>query len=131
MVLGDSMDPAKRVVIHTAEQIPERMVDDADPERPWVKGKRRMAPAQTVDRYFKCSVLPAGSFEEAKATEVRAAAREARRNDPSAGTPSSAGYGWPGLGSAGCTATRCHPPSSGWRSWADDGLGSGATIDRR
>lgn len=82
MVLGDSMDPAKRVVIHTAEQIPERMVDDADPERPWVKGKRRMAPAQTVDRYFKCSVLPAGSFEEAKATEVRAAAREARRNDP-------------------------------------------------
>lgn len=78
VALNDSLGDGK-VVVHVVEEVPERMVDEADPERPWAKGQRTMQPARQVDRYFRASVLPAGSYREAVERDQAAASRAERR----------------------------------------------------
>ena len=74
LALNDSFPPS-RVVLHRVEQVPERTIDEGDPDRPWQKGSRKVVRGHDIDRYWKCTVMPTGSFaaahERDKAQPVR------------------------------------------------------------
>jgi hypothetical protein len=73
---GDNL-PANRIILHATERVPDQTVDTGDPATPWRKGQRKLVRGHEFDRYWRCTVMPSGSFAVAQA---RDATRVARRN---------------------------------------------------
>ena len=71
LALNDSF-PQNRVVLHQVERVPDRSMIVG---RPGEKGSRKVVRGHDIDRYWKCTVMPAGSFaaahERDKAQPVR------------------------------------------------------------
>jgi hypothetical protein len=64
VVLNDSLPPT-RVLLQRREHVPERRIDEGDPAKPWQKGNRRVVRGHYQDRYWRCTLMPAGSFAAA------------------------------------------------------------------
>ena len=61
---NDSL-PAHRLILHSTERVAKRIVEDPG-DGEWAKSVRRTIEAHTRDHYWRCTVLPAGSYEAAR-----------------------------------------------------------------
>jgi hypothetical protein len=64
VALNDSLPP-HRVLLHKVERIAERTIEEGDPQKPWQKGSRKVVRGYDQDRYWRCTLMPAGSFASA------------------------------------------------------------------
>ena len=64
LALNDSLPP-HRVVLHQRSRVAERTIEEGDPQKPWQKGNRKVVRGYDQDRYWRCALMPAGSFAAA------------------------------------------------------------------
>jgi hypothetical protein len=78
-VLADN-PPADRIYLHHRRH--QREWTEEIPTTEYGPTKKKVHPAETVELYHRCTLVPIGSFAEAQAVDARHAAIAAKRSDP-------------------------------------------------